>query len=231
MPRKLDSDTRVHFRTYEDEAHAQKRAFCLHCNKDACADNIQRMKNHLSKCEAYLNSSGSEPSFAFDLDGPIAPDTPIAGIPGPSTVPEPANGADTAAHDPNMTATPGMPPPPSSGGGPPPSSSAAAAAAAVTGTPAATAPSSAAPAPSAAMMKASQDSLNKVRTAMARSTKRLESLEAVLKTQIQDGMHNAATHVRAAIRDERDRLFKLSQTLVKQETKIRDAQTAMGVPM
>lgn len=81
------------------------------------------------------------------------------------------------------------------------------------------------------MMKASQDSLNKVRTAMARSTKRLESLEAVLKTQIQDGMHNAATHVRAAIRDERDRLFKLSQTLVKQETKIRDAQTAMGVPM
>lgn len=174
------------------------------------------MKNHLTKCEAYLNSSGSEPSFAFDLDGPIAPDTPMAGIAGPSAIPEPANGADTAAHDPSLGATPGMAPPPSSG----PSS-------AVIGTPSAA--SSAAP--SAAMMKASQDSLNKVRTAMARSTKRLESLEAVLKTQIQDGMHNAATHVRAAIRDERDRLFKLSQTLVKQETKIRDAQTAMGVPM
>lgn len=171
------------------------------------------MKNHLTKCEAYLNSSGSEPSFAFDLDGPIAPDTPMAGMPGPSAIPEPANGAaDTSAHDPSLTSTPGMAPPPSSG----PSS-------AVIGTPSA--------APSAAMMKASQDSLNKVRTAMARSTKRLESLEAVLKTQIQDGMHNAATHVRAAIRDERDRLFKLSQTLVKQETKIRDAQTAMGVPI
>ncbi|KAG6355671.1 hypothetical protein INS49_003634 [Diaporthe citri] len=216
MPRKLDSDTRIHFRTYEDEAHAQKRAFCLHCNKDACADNIQRMKNHLTKCEAYLNSSGSEPSFAFDLDGPIAPDTPMAGMPGPSAIPEPANGGDTAAHDPSLTATPGMAPPPSSG----PSS-------AVIGTPSAASSAT----PSAAMMKASQDSLNKVRTAMARSTKRLESLEAVLKTQIQDGMHNAATHVRAAIRDERDRLFKLSQTLVKQETKIRDAQTAMGVPM
>ena len=179
------------------------------------------MKNHLTKCEAYLNSSGSEPSFAFDLDGPIAPDTPMAGMPGPSAIPDPANGGDTAAHDPSLTtATPGMAPPPSSGG---PS-----AAAAVIGTPSAASSSAA---PSAAMMKASQDSLNKVRTAMARSTKRLESLEAVLKTQIQDGMHNAATHVRAAIRDERDRLFKLSQTLVKQETKIRDAQAAMGVPM
>ncbi|KAJ0118717.1 ino80 chromatin remodeling complex [Diaporthe amygdali] len=215
MPRKLDNDTRIHFRTYEDEAHAQKRAFCLHCNKDACADNIQRMKNHLTKCEAYLNSSGSEPSFAFDLDGPIAPDTPMAGMTGPSAIPEPANGGDTAAHDPSLTANPSMAPPPSSG------------TSAVIGTPS-TASSTA---PSAAMMKASQDSLNKVRTAMARSTKRLESLEAVLKTQIQDGMHNAATHVRAAIRDERDRLFKLSQTLVKQEMKIRDAQTAMGVPM
>lgn len=180
------------------------------------------MKNHLTKCEAYLNSSGSEPSFAFDLDGPIAPDTPMAGMPGPSAIPDPANGGDTAAHDPSLTATPGMAPPPSSG----PSSSAAAA---VIGTPSAASSSTAAP--SAAMMKASQDSLNKVRTAMARSTKRLESLEAVLKTQIQDGMHNAATHVRAAIRDERDRLFKLSQTLVKQETKIRDAQSALGVPM
>ncbi|KAL1870193.1 hypothetical protein Daus18300_005257 [Diaporthe australafricana] len=215
MPRKLDNDTRVHFRTYEDEAHAQKRAFCLHCNKDACADNIQRMKNHLTKCEAYLNSSGSEPSFAFDLDGPIASDTAMAGMPGPSAISEPANGADTAAHDPSLTATPSMAPPPSS------------TTSAVIGTPS-TASSTT---PSAAMMKASQDSLNKVRTAMARSTKRLESLEAVLKTQIQDGMHNAATHVRAAIRDERDRLFKLSQTLVKQEMKIRDAQTAMGVPM
>lgn len=185
------------------------------------------MKNHLTKCEAYLNSSGSEPSFAFDLDGPIAPDTPISGMPGPSAIPEPANGGDTAAHDPSLTATPGMPPPTSSGGGGGPSASSAA-----IGTPSAAAvSSSSSAAPSAAMMKASQDSLNKVRTAMARSTKRLESLEAVLKTQIQDGMHNAATHVRAAIRDERDRLFKLSQTLVKQETKIRDAQTAMGVPM
>ncbi|POS70982.1 hypothetical protein DHEL01_v210625 [Diaporthe helianthi] len=224
MPRKLDSDTRIHFRTYEDEAHAQKRAFCLHCSKDACADNIQRMKNHLTKCEAYLNSSGGEPSFAFDLDGPIAPDMPMAGMPGPSAIPDPAKGGDTAAHDPTLTATPGMAPPPSSVGG------LSASSAAVMGAHS-TAASSSAVAPSAAMMKASQDSLNKVRTAMARSTKRLENLEAVLKTQIQDGMHNAATHVRAAIRDERDRLFKLSQTLVKQETKIRDAQAALGVPM
>ncbi|ROW01067.1 hypothetical protein VSDG_02782 [Cytospora chrysosperma] len=224
MPRKMDNDTRIHFRTYEasydrtgivplassdiDEAHAQKRAFCLHCNKDACADNIQRMKNHLLKCEAYLNSNGGEPSFAFDLDGPIAPDTPMSGIPGPPAVPGSANGGEgSSQQDPSVAGTPGMGPPTANMG---------------PGTPVT---------PSAAMVKASQDSLNKVRTAMARSTKRLESLESVLKTQIQDGMHNAATHVRAAIRDERDRLFKLSQTLVKQEMKVRDAQAAIGVPM
>lgn len=76
--------------------------------------------------------------------------------------------------------------------------------------------------------KAAHTNLDKVRQAIGRSTRRLESLEAVLKTQVQDGMHNAATHVRAAIRDERDRLFKMSQTLVKQELKIRESQNAMG---
>lgn len=168
------------------------------------------MKNHLLKCEAYLNSNGGEPSFAFDLDGPIAPDTPMSGIPGPSAVPGSANGGEgPSQQDPSVVGPPGMGPPQASMGPGP-------------GTPVT---------PSAAMVKASQDSLNKVRTAMARSTKRLESLESVLKTQIQDGMHNAATHVRAAIRDERDRLFKLSQTLVKQEIKVRDAQAAIGVPM
>lgn len=76
--------------------------------------------------------------------------------------------------------------------------------------------------------KAAQTSLEKVRQAMGRSTRRLESLEAVLKTQVQDGMHNAATHVRAALRDERDRLFKLSQNLVRQESRLREAQNAVG---
>lgn len=70
------------------------------------------------------------------------------------------------------------------------------------------------------------NNLDKVRQAMGRSTKRMESLEAVLKTQIQDGMQNAATHIRAAIREERDRLFKLSQSLVKQEMRMRETQTS-----
>lgn len=78
------------------------------------------------------------------------------------------------------------------------------------------------------LAKKNLNTLEKVRHAMGRSTKRMEGLEAVLKTQIADGMSNAATHVRAAIRDERDRLFKLSQTLVKQEMQLRDNQT-MGV--
>lgn len=85
------------------------------------------------------------------------------------------------------------------------------------------------PAPtSAAALKVAQASLDKVRQAIGRSSRRLESLEAVLKTQVQDGMPNAATHVRAAIRDERDRLFKLSQTLVKQEVKLRETQSGLG---
>lgn len=74
--------------------------------------------------------------------------------------------------------------------------------------------------------KVAQHGLDKVRLAMGRSTRRLESLEAVLKTQIQDGMHSASIHVRAAIREEKDRLFKLSQTLVKQELKLREAQSS-----
>lgn len=83
--------------------------------------------------------------------------------------------------------------------------------------------------PPATVSKVAQNGLEKVRQAMGRSTRRLESLEAVLKTQVQDGMQNAATHVRAAIRDERDRLFKLSQTLVKQEVRFREqAQNAIG---
>lgn len=80
----------------------------------------------------------------------------------------------------------------------------------------------------AAREKAVSNALNNVRMAMARSTSRLTDLENVLKTQLQDGMHNAATHVRAAIRDERDRLFKLAQTLVAQETKIREAQNILS---
>lgn len=84
------------------------------------------------------------------------------------------------------------------------------------------------PAAMAAATKLAQNQLEKVRQGMGRSTRRLEGLEAVLKTQVQDGMHNAATHVRAAMRDERDRLFKLSQQLVKQEMKLREAQNIIG---
>lgn len=82
--------------------------------------------------------------------------------------------------------------------------------------------------PSAAAARVAQNSLDRVRQAIGRSSRRLENLETVLKTQVQDGMHNAATHVRAAIRDERDRLFKLSQTLVKQELRLREAQNSVG---
>lgn len=80
----------------------------------------------------------------------------------------------------------------------------------------------------AARDSAREKTINNVRMAMARSTSRLTDLENVLKTQLQDGMHNAATHVKAAIRDERDRLFKLAQTLVAQETKMRESQNVLN---
>lgn len=70
------------------------------------------------------------------------------------------------------------------------------------------------------------NSLKEARRAMVRSTKRMESLQAVLNTKIEDGMHNAAAHVRAAVRDERDRLFKLSQTLVNQELELHEDHTS-----
>lgn len=86
--------------------------------------------------------------------------------------------------------------------------------------------SAAAPAP--VRDSAREKAVNNVRMAMARSTSRLTDLENVHKTQLQDGMQNAATHVRAAIRDEKDRLFKLAQTLVAQETKMRETQDPLG---
>lgn len=176
------------------------------------------MKNHLVKCDAYLSSVGNEPVFHLQMDGPLASDTPIQGMghhhgvvaPPPGPLPDGSTpaGPSTSQQDPNASAL-GMP-----GAG--------------------TAPANnggevmATPLPPATMSKVAQNGLDKVRQAMGRSTRRLESLEAVLKTQVQDGMQNAATHVRAAIRDERDRLFKLSQTLVKQEVRFREqAQNAI----
>lgn len=192
MPRKPDSDTRLHFRIFQDEDHTQKRAFCLHCQKDACADNIQRMKNHLLKCDIYLNAQGSrsnQPVFQPLVDASVVPDAPTIAIADTSVGP----GPDTQT-------------------GPPPTPEANR-----VGTPT-----------PAAKAKAMSASLNNVRLAMARSTSRLTDLENVLKTQLRDGMHNAATHVKAAIRDERDRLFKLAQTLVAQETKMRESQNALS---
>ncbi|KAF3766892.1 hypothetical protein M406DRAFT_321394 [Cryphonectria parasitica EP155] len=294
MPRKLDSDTRANFKIYEDEAHAQRRAFCLHCNKDACADNIQRMKNHLLRCESYIK--GGEPGIYHMLvDGLPGP------VPGPGTEPmqqqqqqqqqpedvstqaaggqggyhnyampdishSPAMGGSSSSHqhgphartssgvmsmaamtEPSVPPAPSPTLPGSSGLGMPPPSPIPPAAAATTTTTTSTNPSDlmAPPRPAQATKatpaapgtgslaqpnpKAAQNSLDKVRHAMGRSTRRMESLEAVLKTQVQDGMHNAATHVRAAIRDEKDRLFKLSQTLVRAELRLREAP--LGGPL
>ncbi|CAN8101857.1 unnamed protein product [Discula destructiva] len=197
------------------------------------------MRNHLIRCQALRDSVGNEPAFALEneLYGPIAPDTslqqlqsahtlstqgshiqapvlapsdhaqpPVLGpaspirdpsVPGPSHQHQDADASRLSMQSPDHTA----PPPPSHLA---PQSI----------------PGSARPA------KNSLNTLHKVRQAMGRSTRRLESLEAVLKTQVSDGMNNAATHVRAAIRDEKGRLFRLSQTLVKQELPLREAQTS-----
>lgn len=177
------------------------------------------MKNHLIKCEAYLNSHDTrEPVFQLAMEGPIAPDsTPTHHsmvqhhMQPPPTPDNLNNGTPGPSQDPNASvASMGGMMAPSVNMGPGPSG-----------------PQDPVSQAAAQNPKTAQQSLEKIRQAMGRSTKRLEQLEAVLTTQVKDGMHNAATHVRAAIRDERDRLFKLSQTLVKQETRLREIQSTM----
>lgn len=156
------------------------------------------MKNHLSKCEVYLSSDGNDAVYSLELDGPIAPNHILA-TPA-ATHPDSAPGSSHSMQP--ATAMTSLPPPING---------------AIMNHP-------------AASKSTAKDlnNLDKVRHAMGRSTKRMESLEAVLKTQVQDGMQNAAAHVRAAIRDERDRLFKLSQSLVDQERKLRETQSSAG---
>lgn len=166
------------------------------------------MKNHLLKCQVYLNGQSPERVFQLQVDGSVAPDASMPAIAEPPPVPPPAGPDVQTAPPPNPEAD--------LGGAPSTQPNTAAHPGGILGTPV-----------SAAREKAMANALNSVRMAMARSTSRLTDLENVLKTQLQDGMHNAATHVRAAIRDERDRLFKLSQTLVAQETKMRESQNIL----
>lgn len=178
-----------------------------------------------------------KPSEAHDAQnpGPALPPpasgaSPVQdpGAPGPSHEQDLGAASPAQEQDPNATAMdtseypspsgrisdaqaqpPGPPPP-----GPPPP-----------GPPGSVARPRPRPSVSGKVAKKNLDTVEKIRRAMGRSTRRMESLEAVLKTQIADGMSNAATHVRAAIRDERDRLFKLSQSLVRQEVQVRDTQS------
>lgn len=203
----------------QDENHAQKRAFCLHCQKDACADNIQRMKNHLLKCEVYLTGQRAEPIFQLQEDDSAAPDAPMTAVPetphvDPRPLPPPAAAAAAVGRGPDIHQEPDH------HGTPNMQSATMAHNDSIAGTPASTS--------AAARDSAREKAINNVRMAMARSTSRLTDLENVLKTQLQDGMQNAATHVKAAIRDERDRLFKLAQTLVAQETKMRESQSVLS---